>query len=479
MEVQPPYIASMTNPRLRFAPSPTGHLHIGGARSALFNYLLAKKWNGTFIVRIEDTDRDRSTKEFEDDIMRGLLWLGIKPDESPLREGPLGPYRQSERREYYTSVLQRLLEKKIAFYCPHDEKKAKDRKNPAPHWCEYRDGGGESAGIIRFKTPKDEEIIFADLIRGEIRTKTNEIGDFSIAKSVELPLYNLANVVDDHAMQISHVMRGEDHIANAPKQILLQKSLGSESQEYGPLPLILGPDRAKLSKRHGATSSLEFQKDYLPEALVNFLALLGWNPGTEQEIFSLDELIQQFSVERIHKAGAIFDFKKLDWMNAEYIRRVPTETLAKIIAPHLSTNISKRIAAEPEYLERALDVEKSRLRRLSEASEALDLYLNEPKFDREILRWKSLGWDAIRKSLKKSAEIIRQLNTAPTIEEASTLLLELANQCQDRGEILWPLRVSLTGRKASASPFEIISVLGREESLRRLEKTIAALVNLN
>lgn len=467
----------MTSPRLRFAPSPTGHLHIGGARSALFNYLLAKKWNGTFVLRIEDTDQDRSIKEFESDIMRGLDWLGIKPDESPLVEGPFGPYRQSERKEYYTSAVRQLLEKKIAFYCPHDEKTAKNRENPTPHWCEYRDGGGESTGIIRFKTPKDEEIIFVDLIRGEIRTKTNEIGDFSIAKSVELPLYNLANAVDDHAMQISHVMRGEDHIANAPKQILLQKSLGYESPVYGHLPLILGPDRAKLSKRHGATSLLEFQKDYLPEALVNFLALLGWNPGTEQEIFSLHELIQQFSVERIHKAGAIFDFKKLDWMNAEYIRRTPTETLASIIAPRLSQGISRRAAAEPEYLERALDVEKSRLRRLSEASEALDLYFNEPKFDRELLHWKSLDWDAIHKSLEDSAEVIRQLNTAPTIEEVSAQLMTLANQRQDRGEILWPVRAALSGRKTSASPFEIISVLGREESLQRLERAKAVLAN--
>ena len=467
----------MTNPRLRFAPSPTGHLHIGGVRSALFNYLLAKKWSGVFVVRIEDTDRDRSTREFEADIIRGLEWLRIKSDENPIIGGPFGPYRQSERKEFYTPALRQLLEKKMAFYCPHDEKKAKDHENSMPHWCEYRNGGGEDAGIIRFKTPKNEEIIFADLIRGEIRIKTDEIGDFSIAKSTELPLYNLANVVDDHAMQISHVMRGEDHIANAPKQILLQKALGYPNPAYGHLPLILGPDRAKLSKRHGATSLLEFQKDYLPEALVNFLALLGWNPGTEQEIFSLDELIQQFSVERIHKAGAIFDFKKLDWMNAEYIRRTPTETLANIITPYLSADISRRAAAEPDYLKRALDVEKSRLRRLGEASEALKLYFNEPKFNREIICWKSLDWDAIHKSLKEGTEVIRQLNTTPTIEEVSAKLMTLANQRQDRGEILWPVRVALSGRKVSASPFEIISVLGREESLKRLERAITALAS--
>ena len=319
----------MTSVRTRFPPSPTGYLHVGGARTALFNYLFAKKHGGDFVLRIEDTDLERSDPEFETDIFESLAWLGIMADESPEKGGPYAPYRQSERRDSYTPHLKKLLNAGAAFYCSHREAELEAEKkelmragkNPV-HLCDGRERSRreqerlaeEKESIIRFKTPAGQTLRFTDLIRGGITFASDLIGDFSIAKDLRTPLYNFAVAVDDAEMEISHVIRGEDHISNTPKQLLLQEALGLGTPQYAHLPLILGLDRSKLSKRHGATAIREFQDaGYLPEALVNFMALLGWNPGTDQEVFSIAELVAQFDLAKVQKSGAAFNVEKLDW----------------------------------------------------------------------------------------------------------------------------------------------------------------------
>lgn len=276
----------------RFPPSPTGYLHIGGARTALFNYLFTKKNDGIMYLRFEDTDKERSKKEYEDDIFEGLNWLGLTytlPDIA----------RQSERTEVYKRYFQTLLDKGLAYEAE-----------------ESKDNPGKK--VVRFKNP-NKKITFTDLIRKEVTFDTTELGDFVIAKNVDEPLYHLAVVVDDYEMGVTHIIRGEDHISNTPRQILILEALGFERPTYAHIPLILAPDRTKLSKRHGAVSVNEYRKQgIMPQALVNYLALLGWNPGTDQEIFTLDELVKVFDLSRVHKGGAIFDEKKLAWVNRKH-----------------------------------------------------------------------------------------------------------------------------------------------------------------
>ena len=461
----------MADVRVRFAPSPTGPLHIGGARSALFNYLFAKKQGGYFILRIEDTDRDRSEKEFEKMIIESFAWLGIPPDEGPIEGGDFGPYRQSERIDSYKTLLKSLIEQRKIFFCPHVKDEQTDNKFQV-HWCEFRDGGGESAeSILRFKTPKDRVMIFHDLVKGEISTKTSAIGDFSVAKNIEAPLYNFANVVDDYAMQITHVLRGEDHIANTPKQMLLQEALGYSNPLYGHLPLILGPDRSKLSKRHGPTALLEYKaRGYLPEALCNYLALLGWNPGTDQELLSLDELAAAFSLDKVQKSGAIFDITKLDWMNGEYIRRLPSTELAGLLMPHIKEAGFSVGEYSREKLMSIIELEQPRLKRLAEIGERVDFYFKRPAAPMELLRWKTMTDAKILASLDKSAEVLSGFSmdsvTKNNIEDS---FFKAASEFSpDRGALLWPLRAALSGKRASPGPFEIIAILGRDESLARL-----------
>ncbi|MEK7153985.1 MAG: glutamate--tRNA ligase, partial [Patescibacteria group bacterium] len=313
--------------RVRMAPSPTGYLHIGIARTALFNYLFAKHNNGKFVLRIEDTDLERSEKKFEDDILTGLKWLGLSWDEF---------YKQSDRIPIYSKYIQKLLDNGRAFWCYHTEKELEqekieqsEKKELQRHVCKYKgektETGDIKRGIIRLVVDENSarKINFEDIIRGKVEFEERLLGDFSIAKNTETPLYNFAVVVDDYEMDITHVIRGEDHIANTPKQILLQEALGFERPQYAHLPLILGEDRSKLSKRHGAVSLNEYRKQgYLPEAIFNFLALLGFTPPEGKEILSREELVEIFDLVKIHKSGAIFDTRKLDWLNGEYLKKL-------------------------------------------------------------------------------------------------------------------------------------------------------------
>ena len=462
----------------RIAPSPTGNLHLGTARAALFNYLFAKKYGGEFILRIEDTDLERSDKKYEQDIIDGLKWLSIKWD--------IGPFRQSERLDIYEKYIKKLLASGKAFWCYHTkeelekEKKEQTAKNESPkHICGHKIKSQKSRiqsqsqkGIIRLNTSA-KIVKFNDLIRGEISFDSSLLGDISLAKDERIPLYNLAVIIDDYEMKISHVIRGEDHISNTPKQILIQEALGFESPHYAHLPLILGSDKSKLSKRHGATSVNDYLKQgYSPKAMVNFLALLGWAPNDNREIFTLKELSKEFLLERVQKGGAVFNIEKLNWLNGCYIRKTSVKKLTELCAPYLKIQNSKL----KNYLEKIVKLEQPRLIKLSEIAEKTDYFFSNPKYDKELLKWKNMSDNEIKESLEKSIEIASKIPEANfKLKNLEKIFIKEAEKIGDRGCLLWPLRVALSGKKASPGPFEIADILGKKEVLKRISSALKLL----
>lgn len=504
--------------RTRFAPAPTGFFHIGSARTALFNYLFAKKNNGTFILRLEDTDKQRSSPEFEKDIIDGLEWLKLNYDEI---------YRQSERTDIYKKYLEKLLNESKAYCCFCSEEELEAKKQERMSRGEPPKYNGKCAElsqkevkekldrgenyIIRFKTPS-KKIKIDDLVRGKVEFDTGLIGDFSIARNLESPLYNFTVVVDDYEMKINYVIRGEDLLPNTPKQILIQEALNFPHPKYGHLPLILGEDRSKLSKRYGATSLSEYRNlGYLPEALINFLAFLGWNPDNEKEIYSLAGLIKDFSIEQIQKAGAVFNIKRLDYLNGFYIRQKSPKKLTELCMPYLERKgLIKPILASQErfpnltgymgkeivrkyvlpetgenlnldYLEKAVSVYQERLKILSEIPELIDFFLkDEIKYDRNLLKWKDMEDEEIKFVLKKLKNILSEIKEGEwskenlekiLIPEADKTAREL-NKKENRGYLLWPLRVALSAKESSAPPFEIAEILGKKKTLKRIGEAL-------
>ena len=459
--------------RVRIAPSPTGYLHIGTARTTLFNYLFAKHEKGKFILRIEDTDIGRSSPEFEKDIIENLQWLGLKWDE--------GPFRQSERTSSYAKYLEKLIKDEAAYYCfcSEDELEAKRQeqmsRGEAPKYngkCrrlsedevkKYLAEGKPS--IIRFKTPS-KKVRFHDLIRGKLEFDSSLIGDFAIAKDLATPLYNFAVVIDDFEMKISHVIRGEDHIPNTPKQILLQEALGFPQPKYAHLPLILGPDKSKLSKRHGAVAIADYRKDgYLPETLVNFMAFLGWNPDTEREIFALPSLVKEFSLDKVQKSGAVFNIKRLDYLNGFYIRNKSLKRLTELCQPYLPE-------ADKEELKKIVAIYQERLKKLSEIRELTDFFFKDKlQYDKKLLRWKEMKDEEVSQFLDKLENILYKIDSRDfNKENLEKVLMPEAEKIGDRGKLLWPLRVALSGKEASAPPFEIAEILGKEKTLDRIKQ---------
>ncbi len=499
--------------RTRFAPSPTGLLHIGSLRTALFNYLFVKQNNGNFILRIEDTDLERSKPEFENDIFESLKWLGIEWDEGPIADakiknykGEYGPYRQSERTEIYKKYIEKLLKENKAYYCfctPEElEAKRQDQmsRGVAPKYdgkcfclSKREINKNLSTGkkfVIRLKAP-GKKIVFEDIVRGKIEVDAGLMGDFVIAKNLESPLFYLAGVIDDYEMKITHIIRGEEHISNTPKQILIQEALGFERPIYVHIPLILAPDRSKLSKRHGAISALEYKKDgYLPEAMINFLVLLGWNPGGDRELFSLPQLIKEFSLEKIQKGGAVFNQKKLDFLNGFYIRQKSLNRLTEMCLPYLIER--KLIEADGgkekilkhynccetkekisfEVLEKIIGLYQTRIKKLSEIIEATDFFFKKDIFyPKEILKWGDMTDKDIIDSLDKNMKILSKIEEKNwNSQNIQNILLLEAAKIPDKGTLLWPLRVALTGKKYSAGPFEIAEILGKEKTLERIKK---------
>lgn len=472
------------NVRVRIAPSPTGFFHVGTARTALFNYLFAKRYGGMFMVRIEDTDVQRSEKRFEEDILSGLRWLGVVWDEGPGKEGNAGPYRQSERGAIYKEHLRMLFEKGKAYYCFCTREELESHKNYmlgsglAPKYSgkcarltdaevaqKQKEG---TPSVIRFRADA-RRLSFHDLIKGKIEVDTGLIGDFTIAKNIEEPLYNFAAAVDDVHMRITHVIRGEDHISNTPKQILIAEALGFASLAYGHLPLILGPDKAKMSKRHGATSILEYrERGYLPEALVNFIAFLGWNPGGEREMFSLGELEKEFDIRKAHTSNAVFNIQKLDWFNAHYIRQKSTEELADLCAPYFP-------GADAGRLKKVVALEKERLKKLSDIGELAGFFFSLPEYPPDLLVWSKSTKEKMKESLPAVSEALKSVSESEfTAVAVKNALVTLASRFTN-GEMYWPLRVALSGKEFSPGPTEIAEVLGKDEMLLRVQRAIAKL----
>jgi glutamyl-tRNA synthetase len=448
---------------VRIPPSPTGFLHVGTTRTALFNYLFAKQNNGKIVLRMEDTDKERSKKEYEEDIVEGLKWLGIEWDEF---------YRQSERGDIYKKYLKKLLDSDKAYIS--DEKEG-DRKT-----------------VIRFKNP-NTKIKFNDIVRGEIEFDTTDLGDFVIAKSEDEPLYHLAVVVDDFEMGVTHVIRGEDGISNTPRQILIQEAINAclsgrqaPKPAYAHLPLILAPDRSKLSKRHGAVSVNEYKKDgYLSEAIINFVAFLGWNPGTEKEIYNMKELIKDFSLERIKKGGAIFNVERLNWVNGEYIRGMDDDKLIQEASPFLKFKIQKSKCKitnqnakinDTEYLKKVISLDKERINKLSEFGEGMEFFFCEPEYEKEKLLWKNEpSLETTKKHLEKVTELLNNVGENDFIvENIKNSVWDYAGE-QGRGNVLWPFRMALTGLDKSPDPFAVASVLGKEKTIERLKSAIKKL----
>ncbi len=463
--------------RVRIAPSPTGYLHLGTVRTALYNYLFAQKEKGSFIVRIEDTDQSRSLPLYEQDILEGLRSLGFAWDEGPDVGGDFGPYRQSERTNIYKKYLQRLLTEGKLYKCfctkeqLEEERKAMIAQGLAPKYggtCTHMAANAVIAlekegkeSVLRLRVPNDYLVEFSDMIRGKISINSSIIGDFIIAKDVSAPLYNFAVVVDDEEMKISHVIRGEEHISNAPRQILIQQALGFSELRYAHLPLILTSDRTKMSKRKKDMSFSEYLKDgYLPEAVLNFIGLLGWHPEDDQEILTLQEMVDKFSIRRVQKAGAIFNLEKLDWFNAQYIKKMHIDELIKRIQPF----VPEHWFAQTDILTKALMTERDRLKKLSKFRELASFFFEAEVYEAELLQWQDAPLEKILAHLQKVRDLIASDND----------IMAYAEQ-EGRGEVLWPLRVALSGLKNSPSPFEIITVLGKDESLKRVDMAIKKL----
>lgn len=466
--------------RTRFAPSPTGYLHLGSARTALFNFLFAKNQRGVFILRIEDTDKERSKKEFVDDIIESLQWLGINFDE--------GPIFQSERIEIYRKVVEELLDKGKAYrcFCTKEELEIKRQEQITRGEPPRYDGtcarltkedinkkiSQKIPYVIRLKVP-EQILIFKDLLRGEIKYDLRLIGDFIIAKSEEEPLFHLATPVDDYYQGITHIIRGAEHIPNTPKQILVYKAMNWKIPVYAHIPLILGEGGGKLSKRHGAKSIKEYRKEgFLPEAIINFLVLLGWHPKREKEIISLEEAIKEFDLKDVEKRSAIFNIKKLVWLNKFYLRKKTPEEIKELILkdPYLfDLEIYLRFYSE-EAINKIIELGKERANTIREIFETIKFFYHDFDYPKELLIWKDYTFEQIKNSLIQTRESIKNIPEDKFNYEFIKSVLDSLNE--DKGLTYWPLRVALTGLEASPPPIDIMLIYGKNKSLELIEKAI-------
>ena len=445
-----------TEPRkvvTRFAPSPTGFLHAGAYRTAIFSYLFARHHKGTFVLRIEDTDKLRSKKEYEENIIDSLGWLGLEYDVF---------VRQSENMERHKALLLQLIAEEKAYISKEEAK----------------DGSGTMREIVRFKNP-NIDVTFTDEIKGDITMSTSDLGDFVIAKNINEPLFHLAVVVDDFDEGVTHVIRGEDHVSNTPRQILIQRAIGAPTPIYAHLPLVLGIDKQKLSKRRGAPALTEYrEKGYLPGAILNMVTLVGWNPGTTEELFSKTNLIEKFSLDRVQKSAAVFNPEKLDWVNKEYIKLMsPDARLA-----HLSSFMPEEITTLPHYQEMLGKIAPLLFERISHFAQIRELastddiqyFFLTPTYDKKNLFWKNeTDTGKLRTRLSEVHNLLSSVDeVAYTHANLKSVVWDYAEK-EGRGAVLWPTRYALSGREKSPDPFQLAEILGKAETLRRLEAAIA------
>jgi nondiscriminating glutamyl-tRNA synthetase len=505
---------NLNNVRVRIAPSPTGYVHIGTLRTVLYNYLFARRYGGTFIVRVEDTDQTRFVPGAIEDLLETLSWAGLEVDEGPVlidekieQKGDFGPYVQSERLDIYTKHIKTLIDKKKAYHCFCSKERLDDlrddqRKNKLPPKYDglcrdltsdevHKRVAKKQPYVIRFRMPDNKDVVFDDAIRGTIIINSKDLDDFVLIKADGFPTYHFANVVDDHLMKITHVLRGEEWITSTPKHILLYESFGWHAPIYAHLPQLLNKNKKKMSKRQGDVMVKDFiAAGYLKDALINFIALLGWNAGTDQEVYTRDELMKQFSLENVHKAGAVFDVDKLDWINGVYIRELSIDKFMEICLPYLEDaglvkqkdstfiNPKSKKPITAHWLKQVLALEQPRVKKLTELPEAIEYFFTPSvKLTKKMITWK-------KSTPAKTLKVLKDLKTfLKGLEESDFTLTKLEKEIKQfiedlnvgNGDVLWPLRVSLSGRERSPGPFELAAAMGKTMTIKRLDGAIKKL----
>lgn len=470
--------------RVRFAPSPTGHLHVGGLRTALYNYLFARQNGGAFLLRIEDTDRSRYVEGAEASLLESLRWSGLQYDEGPDIGGPSGPYRQSERLPLYQAAAERLLRDGHAYrcYCTAEELeelrqehlRSKNPNRPNVRLPREESLRRERAGmpsVVRLLVPDGERLTFTDLVRGEVSISSDLVDDQILLKSDGFPTYHLANVVDDHAMGISHVIRGEEWLPSMPKHLLLYRFLGYEAPRFAHLPLLLNSDRSKLSKRQGDVTVEDYRaKAFYPEALLNFVAFLGWNPGDEREIFSREELVAAWSLERVNKSGAIFNLDKLSWFQQQYLRARDEKTLVEELQPHLAGLGD----FDRDYLESVVRLMKERVTFVHEIPEIGSYFFRDPEtYAEEVVRkrWKPESGGA----LAALSQALASLDAWDAARIEAVLQATAGSLGLSPGQLIHPVRLAVSGVGVGPSLYEMLATLGPDRCLPRMERAIRLL----
>lgn len=476
------------NVRVRFAPSPTGYLHVGGLRTALYNYLFAKKNNGDFILRIEDTDRTRYVEGAVENLIKILTWIGLDYSEGPDKNGSYGPYMQSQRLDIYKEYADKLIADGKAYYCfctperlqaLREEQQQQKLQGKYDKFClhlskdEIEDKLKSGLPyVVRLNVEPDKTIIIDDAIRGTVEFSSNIVDDQVLIKSDGYPTYHLANVVDDHLMRITHVIRGEEWLSSTPKHVILYDSLGWEKPVFAHLPLLLNPDRSKLSKRQGDVAVEDYKsKGYLKEALLNFVALLGWNAGDDKEFYELSEMIERFSLEGVNKSGAIFNIEKLNWLNAEHLRKKPDSEILQLLKEELKTSKYGDLEFKDDYLLNVIEAMKERVSFVKEFFENGFYFFERPAgYDEDVIkkRWKEDS-SSILEKLAKEFETLQ----SPAKEDFEHALHKTAEDLNiGNGKIIHPLRLAVSGVGGGPGVFDILCIIGKDESIQRIKTAI-------
>ncbi len=478
----------MKEVRVRFAPSPTGYLHVGGLRTALYNYLFAKKNNGKFVLRIEDTDRNRLVEGAVEKLIDTLKWVGLDYDEGPDKPGEVGPYTQSQRLDLYKKYAEKLIADGNAYYAfdtPERLKELRDfqyKNKLQPKYdklalklskeeIEEKIANGEPH-VVRLNVRPGEKIKLNDIIRGQVEFETDIIDDQILIKSDGFPTYHLANVVDDYLMGITHVIRGEEWLSSTPKHILLYNYLGWELPEFAHLPLLLNPDRSKLSKRQGDVAVEDYRaKGYLKEALINFVALLGWSTSDNREIFEMNELIEEFSLERVHKAGAIFNIEKLNWLNAEHLRKKPADELLLMLKEEFKNSKYANSLLDDNYLLLIIEAMRERVSFVKEFIEKCPYFYERPTaYDEAVIkkRWKDDSKELLLEYVSRLKEIEN-----PQKEDYEKILVAIAEEREiGKGRLIHPLRLAVSGVGIGPGVYDLLFILGKDEVINRIETAL-------